>query len=170
MNFLATYVFAPNAFETDQQILPYLQVQRRGFNFFGAPEDPKHTSLVQNFQTNILAQLLNSTTLRRINNSALYGNTYSVADVMSDLMNAVFKTDIGGAVNVYRQNLQTEFVKGAVAIVAAPAGFDNPSKSAAYNTLRKVRTMLATAVSPNEQTRAHRGMLMFMIDKALAVK
>jgi Met-zincin/Domain of unknown function (DUF5117) len=170
MNFLATYVFAPNAFEADQQLLPYLQVQRRGYNFFGAPEDPKHTSLVQNFQTNILAQLLHPTTLRRINNSALYGNTYSVADVMNDIMNAIFKADAAGAVNVYRQNLQTEFVKGAAAIVAAPAAFDNPSKSAAYNTLRKVRTMLATAVSPNEQTRAHRSMLIFMIDKALAVK
>jgi hypothetical protein len=170
MNFLATYVFAPNAFEADQQLLPYLQVQRRGYNFFGAPEDPKHTSLVQNFQTNILAQLLHPTTLRRINNSALYGNTYSVADVMNDIMNAIFKADAAGAVNVYRQNLQTEFVKGAAAIVAAPAGFDNPSKSAAYNTLRKTRTMLATAVSPNEQTRAHRSMLLFLIDKALAVK
>jgi len=30
--------------------------------------------------------------------------------------------------------------------------------------------MLATAVSPNESTRAHRGMLIFMIDKALATK
>nr|WP_294903364.1 zinc-dependent metalloprotease [uncultured Lacibacter sp.] len=170
MNFLATYVFAPNAFEADQQVLPYLQVQRRGFNFFGAPEDPKHTSLVQNFQVNILAQLLHPTTLRRINNSALYGNTYSVADVMNDVMNAIFKADIGGAVNVYRQNLQTEFVKGAIGIVEARVGFDNPSKSAAYNTLRKIRTMLATAVSPNEQTRAHRSMLIFTIDKALATK
>ncbi|MBP6686789.1 MAG: zinc-dependent metalloprotease [Lacibacter sp.] len=170
MSFLATYVFAPNAFEADQQLLPYLQVQRRGFNFFGASEDPKHTSLVQNFQTNILAQLLNPVTLRRINNSALYGNTYSVADVMNDIMNAIFKADAAGAVNVYRQNLQTEFVKGAIAIVEAKTGFDNPSKSAAYNTLRKVRVMLGAAVSPNEQTRAHRSMLSFMIDKALATK
>lgn len=170
MNFLATNVFAPNAFDLDQQVLPYLQVQRRGYNFFGAPEDPKHTSLVQNFQTNILAQLLHPTTLRRINNSALYGNTYSVADVMNDIMNGIFKADAAGAVNLYRQNLQTEFVKGAIAIVEAKTGFDNPSKSAAYNTLRKVRTMLGTAVSPNEQTRAHRSMLSFMIDKALATK
>ena len=170
MNFLATYVFAPNAFDADQQVLPYLQIQRRGYNFFGAPEDPKHTSTVQNFQTNILAQLLHPTTLRRINNSALYGNTYSVADVMNDVMNAIFKADAAGVVNVYRQNLQSEFVKGAISIVEAKVGYDNPSKSAAYNTLRKVRTMLGTAVSPNEQTRAHRSMLIFMIDKALATK
>jgi len=170
MSFLAKNVFAPNAFDADQQVLPYLQIQRRGFNFFGGSEDPKHTSLVQNFQMNILTQLLHPVTLRRINNSALYGNTYSVAEVMNDLMSAIFKADAAGAVNVYRQNLQSEFVKGAIGIVEAKTGYDNPSKSAAYNTLRKVRTMLGTAVSPNEQTRAHRSMLIFMIDKALATK
>lgn len=170
MSFLAKNVFAPDAFDADKQVLPYLQIQRRGFNFFGGSEDPKHTSLVQNFQMNILTQLLHPVTLRRINNSALYGNTYSVAEVMNDLMNAIFKADAAGAVNVYRQNLQSEFVKGAISIVEAKTGYDNPSKSAAYNTLRKVRTMLGTAVSPNEQTRAHRSMLIFMIDKALATK
>jgi hypothetical protein len=170
MSFLAKNVFAPEAFDADKQVLPYLQTQRRGFNFFGGSEDPKHTSLVQNFQMNILTQLLHPVTLRRINNSALYGNTYSVADVMNDLMSAIFKADAAGAVNVYRQNLQSEFVKGAIGIVEAKTGYDNPSKSAAYNTLRKVRTMLGTAVSPNEQTRAHRSMLIFMIDKALATK
>ena len=170
MAFLAKNVFAPNAFDADLQVLPYLQVQRRGYNFFGAPEDPKHTSVVQNFQTNILAELLHPTTLRRISNSGLYGNTYNVAEVMNDLTSAIFKADIGGAVNIYRQNLQSEFVKGAIAIVESKVGFDNASRSGAYNTLKKLRTMLATAVSPNEQTRAHRGMLLFMIDKALATK
>ena len=46
----------------------------------------------------------------------------------------------------------------------------DPSKAAAYNSLRKIRTLLGTAVSPNEQTRAHRANLIFIIDKALAVK
>ena len=170
MAFLAKNVFAPNAFDKDLQVLPYLQIQRRGYNFFGLPEDPKHTSVVQNFQTNILASLLHPTTLRRINNSGLYGNTYNVAEVMNDLMTAIFKADNGTAVNIYRQNLQTEFVKGAIGIIEAKTGYDNASKSGAFNTLKKIRTMLATAVSPNESTRAHRGMLIFMIDKALATK
>lgn len=170
MAFLSKYVFAPNAFDADLPLLPYLQTQRRGYNFFGTPEDPKHTSLVQNFQLNILAELLHPTTLRRINNSGLYGNTYSIADVMNDLTTAIFKADIGAAVNIYRQNLQSEFVKGTIGIVEAKTGYDNASKSGAYNTLKKIRTMLATAASPNESTRAHRGMLIFMIDKALATK
>ena len=94
----------------------------------------------------------------------------SVADVMSDLASGIFKADLGGAVNLYRQNLQMEFVKGAIAIVEAKTGYDNATKSAAYNTLRKIKGMLATAVSPNEQTRAHRSMVLFLIDKALSVK
>jgi len=170
MAFLSKYVFAANAFDADLPLLPYLQTQRRGYNFFGTPEDPKHTSLVQNFQLNILAELLHPTTLRRINNSGLYGNTYNVAEVMNDLTTAIFKADIGGAVNIYRQNLQTEYVKGAIGIVESKTGFDNASRSGAYNTLKKIRTMLATAVSPNESTRAHRNMLIFTIDKALATK
>ena len=89
---------------------------------------------------------------------------------MSDLATGIFKTDLAGAVNLYRQNLQTELVRGAIGIVESKTGYDNASRSAAYNTLRKIKTMLGTAVSPNEQTKAHRSMLLFLIDKALAVK
>ena len=40
----------------------------------------------------------------------------------------------------------------------------------ALNTLKKIKTLLASAVSPNEQTKAHRTQLNFIIDKALSVK
>jgi len=68
------------------------------------------------------------------------------------------------------QNLQTEFVKGAAAITSAPGGYDNASKAAALTTLKKVKAMLATAVSSSEQTKAHRTNLNFIIDKALTIK
>ncbi|MFT3845953.1 MAG: zinc-dependent metalloprotease [Lacibacter sp.] len=170
MAFLNKNVFAPNAFDADLPLLPYLQTQRRGFSFFGATEDPKHTSVVQNFHMNILTSLLNPVTMRRISNSGLYGNSYSVADVLSDLTAGIFKADIGGAVNIYRQNLQTEFVRGLVSIIESKTGYDNAAKSGAYNSLRKIRTMVAAAVSPNESTKAHRSSLLFIIDKALATK
>jgi hypothetical protein len=170
MDMLVKNVFAPNAFDADAQLFQYLQLQRRGYGFFGNTEDPKLQNIILTNQVIALQSILNSVTLSRINNSGLYGNTYSVADVMTDLANGIFKADIAGAVNLYRQNLQTEFVKGAISIMESKTGYDNASRSAAYSTLRKVRVMLATAVSPNEQTRAHRSMLLFMIDKALAVK
>ena len=125
---------------------------------------------VMNMQLNVLAWLLHPVTLSRINNSSLYGNTYSVASVMNDLVTSIFAADLKGNVNLYRQNLQTEFVKAAAAITSSPAGYDNASKAAALSTLKKVKAMLATAVSVNEQTKAHRTNLNFLIDKALAIK
>ena len=109
--------------------------------------------------------------MSRINNSTLYGNTYTTADLMVDITNAVFAADLKTNVNLYRLNLQTEYVKGLSAIVSAPVSpYDNASKAAMYNTLRKIKGMLATAISTDEQTKAHRANLSFLIEKALSVK
>jgi len=170
MELLSKYLFAPNAFDGDAQLFPYMQLQRRGFNFFGTTEDPKIENAIMGMQLSVLSQILHPVTTTRINNTGLYGDSYSVAEVMSDLTKAIFDADKGGAVNLYRQNLQTEFVKGAANILNAPAGYDNATKAAALNTLKKVRILLATAVSPNEQTKAHRLQLNFLIDKALVIK
>jgi len=102
----------------------------------------------------------------------LYGNNYSAANVFTDLTAAIFDEDIKTNVNLYRQNLQTEYVKQVAAIVTSPstAAYDNPSRATALNTMKSIRTKLATAVSTNEATKAHRSNLLFMIEKALAVK
>ncbi len=171
MAFLSKYVFAPDAFKGDAALFPYLQLQRRGFNFFGAGEDIKPQSFVLSIQVGLFAHLMSSNTLTRINNSTLYGNTYTAADMMSDLTKAVFAADLKTNVNLYRLNLQTEYVKGLAAIISAPtSSYDNASKAAILSTLKKVKGLLATAVSTDEQTRAHRTNLNFIIDKALAVK
>ncbi|HEV8283526.1 MAG TPA: zinc-dependent metalloprotease [Chitinophagaceae bacterium] len=170
MALLSKYLFAPNAFDADAQIFPYLQAQRRGYNFFGNTEDFKIENLIMALQINVVAYILYPTTTTRINNTSLYGNTYSIAEVMNDLTKAIFDADKGGAVNLYRQNLQTEFVKGAANIANSTLGYDNATKAAALNTLKKIKALLATASSPNEQTKAHRIQLNFIIDKSLAVK
>jgi len=170
MSLLAKNVFAPNAFDADAQLFPYLQSQRRGFGFFGATEDPKPQNTVIGLQMSVLSRILNPVSLQRLNSSSLYGNTYSVADVMSDLVGAIFTADLKTGVNLYRQNLQTEFVKGASGIATTAPGYDNASRAAALSTLKKIKTQLATAVSPDEQSRAHRANLQFLIEKALAVK
>ncbi len=170
VDILSKYVFAPNAFDADSQLFPYLQMQRRGFNFFGLTEDPKPQNSVLNLQMGVLSRMLNPITLQRINTTSLYGNTYSAADVMNDLVKAIFAEDLKTNVNLYRQNLQTEFVKGAAVIANSAQGYDNASKAAALNTIKKIKSQLATAVSTNEQTKAHRANLIFIIDKALEVK
>jgi hypothetical protein len=110
---------------------------------------------------------MNPSTLQRITNTRLYGNQYSAADVMNDLVKGIFDADINGNVNVYRQYLQTSFVTGATQLVGSTSPFDNVSKAAALYTIKKLRTKLAAAPSTNEETKAHRANMIFLIDKAL---
>jgi hypothetical protein len=172
MEVLNKYVFAPNAYDADAQVFPYLQMQRRGFNQPGNGEDLKITTgLLGNQVNGAIAHILHPFTLQRITNSRLYGNQYSVADVMSDLVKGIFDADSKTNVNVYRQYLQTAFVKGVASIVDMEGGlYDDVSKAAALNTLKKVKTLLATAVSTNEETKAHRANLVFLINNTLEHK
>jgi len=174
MQVLSKYLFAPDAFDADAPLFPYLQAQRRGFNFMDSPEDYKPQVTVLTLQTGVLTQLLSVNALTRINTTSLYGNTYGVSEVMGDLTKAIFEADRTGAVNLYRQDIQTRFVKTLIGIstTASPAtaGYDDPSRAAAFGTLKKIKILLGTAVSPNEQTRSHRANIIFLIDKALAIK
>jgi len=172
MEVLTKYVFAPDAFNGDEQLFAYLQVQRRGFNFFNGTEDPKITSGYTGLQAfGALAHILHPTTLQRITNTRLYGNQYSVADVMNDLTKGIFAADLAGKVNVYRQYLQTQYVKYIASMLNAQGSpYDDVSKAAALYNLKKIKGMLATAISPDEETKAHRAGLVFIIDNALTVK
>jgi hypothetical protein len=169
MEILTKYAFAPSAFDADSQVFPFLAPQRRGFNQSGSGDDFKITGNILNTQIfGALAHIMHPATLQRITNSRLYGNQYSVAEVMNDLAKACFDADIKGNVNVYRQYLQTAFVKQATAIMDIKnPGYDDVSRAAALNTIKKVKLQLATAVSLNEETKAHRGNLLFIINNAL---
>jgi len=171
MELLSKYVFAPNAFDADTQVLPYLQPQRRGFNQNSAGDDYRITGVVLNQQGAAVAHILHPATVQRITNSRLYGNQYSVADVMNDLAKACFDADLKSNVNVYRQYLQTAFVKQAAMILDPKTiGYDDVARAAALNTLKKLKTQLGAAVSTNEETKAHRGNLVFLINSAVEPK
>jgi len=169
---LNKYVFAPTAFDADAQVYPYLQPQRRGANQSGSGDDYKVTNSILNQQTGgALYHILHPATLQRITNSRLYGNQYSAADVMNDLTKGIFEADLKTNVNVYRQYLQTAFVKQLAMIIDTKMSFyDDVAKAAALNTLKKIKTQMTTAVSPNEETKAHRGNLVFIINNALEAK
>jgi len=162
---LAKYAFAPNVFDQDAQLFPYLQMQRRGFNQ-GKGEDYKVTANLNSLSTSAFDHILHPATLQRITNTSLYGNQYSVAEVMNDLVKNVFDADLSGNVNVYRQYLQTSFVKSGVQLLDMPT-LDQVSKSAVYYTLKKLKTKLASASMGNEETKAHRAAMIFIIEKAL---
>ncbi len=54
--------------------------------------------------------------------------------------------------------------------VSPTAGYDDVAKADALYMLKKIKTSLATAVSPDEDTRAHRTNLVFLIDEATTIK
>jgi hypothetical protein len=172
MQTLSKYVFAPNAFDADAQVFAYLQPQRRGFTQNGSGDDWRITETVVSLQSmGALSHLLHGATLQRITNSRLYGNQYSVASMMGDLQKGIFDADIATNVNVYRQYLQTYLVRQLVAMIDPKTQqFDDVSKAAALYTLKKIKTQLATAVSTNEETRAHRANLVFLINNGLDSK
>jgi hypothetical protein len=169
MQTLGTYIFAPNAYDADTYLFPYLQAQRRGFHFFGQTENPKPEQIILSMQSGVLNYLLFPATMQRLSSSTLYGNSYTPADVLKDLSASIFEADLKSDVNLYRQNLQTEYVK-KLADALADNRYDHAAKAAVFNTLNAIRTDLKKAASGSEQTKAHRANLQFMIDKALVVK
>ena len=48
--------------------------------------------------------------------------------------------------------------------------FDDVAKAAALNTVRKIKTMMSSAVSTNEETKAHRANLVYIINNGLEAK
>ena len=164
---LAKNVFSPSAFSSPSDLYSYLQMQRRGFDFFGAPEDPKIHDRVLTTQKNVLNHLLNPRVMTRITDSRLYGNEYPLAEVMSDLTSAIFDADAMGNVNTFRQNLQLEYVNRLATIVNNRAQYDYPSQSAALASLRSVQSKLSGKAGANAETMAHTRNILFTIQKAL---
>lgn len=170
MSILSKNIFAADAFDAAQSLYPYLQMQRRGFNFFGNTEDPKIHSRILSIQSGVLSQLLNSNTLRRLTDSRQYGNKYSVTDMIGDLTNAIFKDDQGANVITIRQNLQAAYVTRLIDLMNSGSG-DYVSKAAVYQSLKSINGMMGGAAvvgaAPvNKETTAHRQYISFLIKQA----
>src|SRR6056297_3459997 len=166
MSYLNQYLFAPDAFSSSHEIYNYLQIQRRGFNFFSMSEDPKIHDLALGMQANVLNHLMHPSTMKRITDSRTYGNTYTVAEVVRDLTSAMFNADARGNVNTFRQNLQIEYVNRLISILESDS-HDYIAKSAALYNLQNIRSMMDNKGSVNEETRAHTAHIRTVIDKAM---
>ncbi len=165
MEALAKHAFAPDAFDLPSDLFNYLQSQRRGFNHRRNPEDPKIHERVLNMQTRVLDHLLHKNVMARITNTNLYGNGYSLAQVMDDLTDSIFNTDLNTSVNDFRKNLQTEYIKNLVKIMGeeGKSSHDNISQTLAYFHLKEISKKLSIANSPDRGTEAHRTYLVDMI-------
>lgn len=170
MKALNDYVFAPNAFQIDGELYNYLQKQRRGFNHWGVPEDPRIHSRYLNIQKGVLNHVLHYNVMNRIIDSELYGNEYKLSMMMIDLNKAIFKADANSTVNSFRQNLQVEYVNMLINIITKGKKnyLYNAQSMALYN-LKTVR-VIAAKNTADISTKAHRQHLLFLIDDALEGK
>lgn len=162
---LKNYVFAPNAFNSPSELYNYLAPQRRGFNL--RSEDPKIHYRVLGIQKNILNHLLHPNTLQRITDSELYGNAYPLSSFMSDLNSAIFKADIYGNINSFRQNLQLEYTNMLINILTGKQSnsYTNNAKSMALYNLKTIKNMVNN--TGNISSKAHKQHLRIRIDNAL---
>lgn len=163
---LNDHLFAPDAFHESHEVYSYLQIQRRGFNFFSGTEDPKIHDLVLGMQSNVLAHILHPVTMKRMTDSRTYGNEFSVAEVVEELTGSVFAADAHGNVNTFRQNLQIEYVNRLIGVLEG-TDHDRIAKSAALYNLQNIRSMMDNKGSVNSETRAHTAHIKLAIDKAL---
>src|SRR5690606_5932446 len=172
MRLLRDEFFAPGAWAAPEGLYNLLQPQRRGFAFFGNPEDPKIHQWVLGMQNGVLAHLTHQNTLARISNTALYGNAYPLAEMMGDLTSAVFDADARGTVNGFRRNLQVAYVNRLTAIVSPlPTNpYDFQARAQAHAELRKIRRLEDGNASGDAGTRAHREYVVYLIDKALETR
>lgn len=166
MQSLTQYVLAPNAFDMPQNLYNHLQEQRRGFGF-SEPEDPKIHDRVLSIQNRVFGHLLHANVQGRLIDTALYGNEYSLSDMMADLTDAVFKADAQSAVNSFRQNLQVEYVKRLISIMEPDSKRPYASRAAALHHLKSIESMLENKKTTDPSTEAHSGYILYLIEQAL---
>ena len=170
MDVLHESVFGVNAFQLPDELVSHLAMQRRGFDHWGETEDPKIHARALQTQQDVLNHLLHPVVMARITDTGLYGNTYSLESVLSDLTQAIFEDDLREDTNSFRQNLQIEYVDRLLSIVAV--GEENPydyrSRSAALIEIERIETwMNRYSGSGNPATKASRNYVNHLIRRGL---
>ena len=174
MQVLNTHLFAPDVLVGARSLFARLQRQRRGFDFYGEPEDPKiHKSLLGT-QKSVLLHLLHANTLQRLTDTQTYGGEYSVIEMLKTLTDGIFAADLEEDVNSYRQNLQVEYVDMLVAAMSREANGHN-IRAALFAQLLDLAEAIKSKIqgsdfaSLSSATQAHSRYLEFILRKALAV-
>ncbi len=170
MAVLAKQVFAPEAMAISADVMTHLQSQRRSFYFYGQTEDPKLHDQIWAVQKAALDHLLHPVVHKRLLDTALYGNEYSLSEMLADLTDAVFAADAKTSVNSRRQNLQQEYVQRLAALVlAAPSDTNSPSpmnQASLRYELKRISEMLISHGNDRASI-AHKEYLQFLVKQAL---
>lgn len=166
MSTLAKYLFAPDAFDCQEPVLNYIQYQRRGY-LRGTNEDVKLHDRIAGYQDNVLNQLLHPTVTQRIVDASLYGDEYSINDMMTDLTNAIFSADLGKNVNTIRQNLQGLYIEKLLSIIDKDS-YSFPVKSAAFAQVNTIEKWMKANTGGDAFTKGHRSNLLHIINDTLS--
>lgn len=172
MKALADNVFAPVSLKAPDDLYQYLQMQRRGFNFSGTTEDPKISERILNIHRGVLNHLLHPVVMKRITDSEHYGNRYKLSEMLTDLTDAVFVSDLKKSVNIFRRNLQTEYVNSLLeaAGLEGRTKYDYASQAMALYQLQQIKKMMLAHPAADTDTKAHREYLVYKITKAVEQK
>jgi hypothetical protein len=166
---LSDQLFSPEAFEVDGALWRQAAPERRGFEHGGSTEDPKIHRAVLSSQKRVFDHVLNSTVLKRITDTELYGNEYPLVEVFEDLTDAVFAADARGSVNSFRRNLQVEYVD-RLAMMASEEGaskYHSTAQALAVLTLSELREQLSNKRRGDRVSQAHAKLLVMNIDRAM---
>ncbi len=165
MSVLSKHAFSSEAFPINASLLSKVQVERRMFDLGGEHEDPQMHKIVLGIQNKVLDHILSAWTLSRITDTQLYGNDYSVYEVIDDLTEAIFLEDMNSEVSSIRRNLQTSYVRRLIDILAADY-YDEFATAAAYSSLRDIEKLMKKS-SSHKPTKAHRRLIHWIIDSGL---
>lgn len=165
---LSKYIFSPQALSVPNELYNYLQMQRRGYNHFNHPEDPKIHNRILSIQKSILKHLLHKNTLQRISDSELYGNQYALSTFLTDLNEAIFIEDIKKEVNSFRQNLQISYVESLITMLTGKKSdqFSPRTRSLLLNNLWEIQSWI-DPVQGNKESMAHKRHLSMLINNAI---
>jgi len=109
LDIICNQLLGPSAFQQTDSLSAYLQLQRRGFNFFSQTEDPKIHQRVWLIQKAALDHILHPTTMQRLEDCRAYGGEWGGSDVLNQLSKSIYR-DEPFRLNTFRQNLQMEYL------------------------------------------------------------
>ena len=165
MEALNKYAFSSKAFPINPELLQVVQVERRMFDLYGEHEDPQMHKMILGIQNRVLDHVLSPWTLYRISDTELYGNDYSVNEVLDDLTKSIFTGDMNNEVSSIRRNLQTAYVRRLFGILGQDY-YDELATAAVYNSLREIQK-IARKSSNDVPTKSHRKLISWIIKSGL---
>ena len=166
MAVLAEHIFAPAAFSIPDDILQHIAIQRRGFDHYGTTEDPKLIEMIGGIQVETLERVMHPVVLARLTDTQMYGNKYSVNQMMTELTAAIFKQDIKNLVNPIRMNLQIAYTDMLIGSFKN-TDYDNISKAVMFSQLKSIERIVEKGKTNDEATSPHREYLAYLITSSL---